>query len=136
MSIQQTVNQGLAVAAALGTQRPQYQAKVAKEKENTEFNKLKEQIDRAIDVANARTKEDKKYGEIDEGTIKAYEKVADLYEKQNSVKPNLKSSYMNDIWIELSRDQRRQFEAQERTKIQQEAAEEQRKRIRETIMKV
>ena len=36
MSIQQTVNQGLAVAAALGTQTPQYQAKIAKRKTEME----------------------------------------------------------------------------------------------------
>ena len=135
MSIQQTVNQGLAVAAALGTQSPQYQTKIDEKRKNAEFNKLEKQINRTIDIGNARYKEDKKYGEITEGTVEAYEQTAELYKKQNSINPNLKSSYMSDIWGEIARDQRRQFEAQERAKIQQEAAEEQRKKIRETIMR-
>ena len=125
MSIQQTVNQGLAVAAALATQSPKIQS-----------NKLEKQANRALDVAKARLKEDKQYGEITEGTPHAFEELAEIYKKQNSIRPNLKSTYMHDFWLEFSRDQRRQFEAQERAKIQQEAAEEQRKRIRETIMKV
>ena len=128
MSIQQTVNQGLAVAAALGTQTPQYQVKITKKKEEAKLNLLDEKIDKAAISATERGKE----GE----TPEAYEKVAELLEERNLIKPEVETASDAGMWREFARDLRKQKEAQVSMEVQKQAAEEQRKRIREMIMKV
>ena len=135
MSIQQTINQGLAVAAALGTQSPQYQVKVAKKKEEAEYNKLTKQIDDAAASAEERDEKDE--------TPEAYDLVADLYEKRNLMRPNVDNIHEASIWRgnaqgvrDKIRDKQKQDEANAYAEAQKQAAEEQRKKIRETIMKV
>ena len=128
MSIQQTVNQGLAVAAALGTQRPQYQAKIAKSKTEMEYKTLSEEIDKAALAATERAEEDE--------TPEAFNKVATLLEKQNLMKPNVETAADAEMWRGFARDTQKRLEAQARMEAQKQAAEEQRKEIREMIMRV
>ena len=135
MSIQQTVNQGLMVAAALGTQTPQYQEKIAKKKEEAEYNKLTKQIDLAADSATERNEKDE--------TPEAFDKVADLYEKRNLMRPDMDNIKEAAIWrknAQIVRDKIRDIQKQEEAnayaEAQKQAAEEQRKKIRETIMRV
>ena len=128
MSIQQTINQGLAVAAALGTQSPQYQAKVAKEKEKMEYKTLSEEIDKAAFAATERDEKDE--------TPEAFDKVATLLEKQNLIRPDVETAADAEVWRGFARDTRKRLEAQTRMEAQKQAAEEQRKEIREMIMKV
>lgn len=135
MSIQQTVNQGLAVAGVLGTQTPQYQIKVARKKEDAEYNKLTKQIDDAATSAEERNKKD----EIPE----AYDLVADLYEKRNLMRPDIDNIKEASIWRENAqkvrdkiRDKQKQDEANAYAEEQKQAAIEQRKKIGEMIMRV
>lgn len=128
MSIQQTINQGLAVAAALGTQTPQYQAKVAKRKTEMEYKTLSEEIDKAASAATERNEEDE--------TPEAFDKVAMLLEKQNLIRPNVETATDAEIWRGFARDTRKRLEAQARMKAQKEAALEQRKEIGKMIMRV
>lgn len=128
MSIQQTINQGLAVAAALGTQTPQYQAKVAKRKTEMEYKTLSEEIDKAASAATERNEEDE--------TPEAFDKVAMLLEKQNLIRPNVETATDAEIWRGFARDIRKRLEAQARMKAQKEAALEQRKEIGKMIMRV
>ena len=128
MSIQQTVNQGLAVAAALGTQSPKYQAKVAKSKTEMEYKTLGEEIDKAALSATERNKEDE--------TPEAFNKVATLLEKQNLMRPNVETAADAEMWRGFARDTQKRLEAQARMEAQKQAAEEQRREIREMIMKV
>lgn len=128
MSIQQTINQGLAVAAALGTQTPQYQAKVAKRKTEMEYKTLGEEIDKAASAATERKEEDE--------TPEAFDKVATLLEKQNLIRPNTETAADAEIWRGFARDLRKQKEAQARMEAQKQAAEEQRKEIGKMIMRV
>ena len=128
MSIQQTVNQGLAVAAALGTQTPQYQAKVAKRKTEMEYKTLSEEIDKAASAATERDEKDE--------TPEAFNKVATLLEKQNLMRPNVETAADAEMWRGFARDTQKRLEAQARMEAQKQAAEEQRREIREMIMKV
>ena len=128
MSIQQTINQGLAVAAALGTQTPQYQAKVAKRKTEMEYKTLSEEIDKAASAATEREEKDE--------TPEAFDKVATLLERQNSIRPNVETAADAEIWRGFARDTRKRLEAQARMEAQKQAALEQRKKIREMIMRV
>ena len=128
MSIQQTVNQGLAVAAALGTQTPQYQAKIAKRKTEMEYKTLGEEIDKAASAATEREEKDE--------TPKAFDKLATLLEKQNLIRPNVETAADAEVWRGFARDTRKRLEAQTRMEAQKQAAEEQRKEIREMIMRV
>ena len=128
MSIQQTVNQGLAVAAALGTQRPQYQAKIAKEKTEMEYKTLSEEIDKAALAATERAEEDE--------NPEAFNKVATLLEKQNLMRPNVETAADAEMWRGFARDTQKRLEAQARMEVQKQAAEEQRREIREMIMRV
>ena len=137
MSIQQTINQGLAVAAALGTQSPQYQTKVAKEKEKMVIKKLQDQIDNAAESAVGRDEE--------EETPEAFDKVADLLEEKDLMDPSPDNIHEATYWRSEAEkvrirnkilDIRKQEEANTYAKDQKQAKAEQRKRIRETIMKV
>lgn len=128
MSIQQTVNQGLAVAAALGTQRPEYQAKIAKKKTEMEYKTLSEEIDKAASAATEREEKDE--------TPEAFNKVATLLEKQNLMRPNVETAADAEMWRGFARDTQKRLEAQARMEAQKQAAEEQRKEIREIIMRV
>ena len=137
MSIQQTVNQSLAVAAALGTQSPQYQTKIAKKKEEAEYNKLNREIDNAAAVATERDEKDE--------TPENFDFVADLYEKRNLMRPDMDNIYEANIWRNLAQglrirkkilDVQKQEEANAYAEDQKQAAIEQRKRVRETIMRV
>ena len=136
MSIQQTVNQGLAVAAALGTQTPQYQKKVAKEKEKMAIKKLQDQIDMAAESATEREEKDE--------TPEAFDKVADLLEEKNLMDPDMNNIKEVAYWrgeaerVRIRnkiRDIQKQNEANAYAEDQKQAAEEQRKKIRETIMR-
>ena len=128
MSIQQTINQGLAVTAALGTQTPQYQEKIAKRKTEMEYKTLSEEIDKAALAATDREEKDE--------TPEAFDKVATLLEKQNLIRPNVETAADAETWRGFARDTRKRLEAQIRMEAQKQAAEEQRKEIREMIMKV
>ena len=128
MSIQQTVNQGLAVAAALGTQTPQYQAKVAKRKTEMEYKTLSEEIDKAVSAATEREEEDE--------TPEAFNKVATLLEKQNLMRPNVETAADAEMWRGFARDTQKRLDAQARMEAQKQAAEEQREEIRKMIMRV
>ena len=137
MSIQQTINQGLAVAAALGTQTPQYQRKIAKANEKMAIKKLQNQIDVATESATERDEE--------EETPEAFDKIADLLEEKNLMDPDVDNIHEATYWrgeaerVRIRnkiRDIQKQNEANAYAKDQKQAAEEQRKKIRETIMRV
>lgn len=135
MSIQQTINQGLAVAAALGTQSPQYQAKVAKEKEKMAIKKLQDRIDLAAESATEREEKDE--------TPEAFDKVADLLEEKNLMDPDMDNIKEVAYWRgeaqkvrDKIRDKQKQDEANAYAEEQKQAALEQRKKIGEMIMKV
>ena len=135
MSIQHTVNQGLAVAAALGTQTPQYQAKIAKEKEKLAIKKLQDRIDLASESATERDEEDE--------TPEAFDKIADLLEEKHLMDPDMDNIKDAAYWRgeaqrvrDKIRDTQKQKEANAYAEAQKQAAEEQRKKIRETIMRV
>ena len=136
MSIQQTVNQGLAVAAALGTQTPQYQAKIAKRKTEMEYKTLGEEIDKAASAATEREEKDE--------TPEAFDKDADLLEEKNLMDPDMNNIKEVAYWrgeaerVRIRnkiRDIQKQNEANAYAEDQKQAAEEQRKKIRETIMR-
>ena len=137
MSIQQTVNQGLAVAAALGTQTPQYQRKIAKEKEKMAIEKLQKQIDDASESATERYEE--------EETPEAFDKSADLLEEKNLLDPDMDNIHNAHYWrgeaerVRIRnkiRDTQKQNEANAYAEDQKQAAIEQRKKISEMIMRV
>ena len=137
MSIQQTVNQGLAVAAALGTQTPQYQRKIAKEKEKMAIEKLQKQIDNAAESATERDEK--------EETPEAFDKIADLLEEKNLMDPDMDNIHDAAYWRSEAervrirnkiRDTQKQNEANAYAEDQKQAAIEQRKKIREMIMRV
>ena len=131
MSIQQTVNQGLAVAAALGTQNPMVQEKMAEKKYKT-LGKEADKI--AIDFAN-RGFEDVKPEE--------YEKLAHLLDRQNALIPSEDLVESANDWRETANDTRlKRIEARNKNKQeealnyvvnQKEAAILQKQRIKETM---
>ena len=131
MSIQQTINQGLAVAAALGTQNPKVQEKMTEKK----YKVLGKEADKmAIDFAN-RGFEGIKPEE--------YEKLAHLLDRQNALIPSEDLVDSANDWREAAADTRlkrvetrnkdKQEEAQKYVEDQKEALILQRKRIEETM---
>lgn len=127
MSIQQTVNQGLMVAAALGTQRPQYQAKVTESKTAAEYKKLGEEFKNAL---KAQTMKD------EPASSEFYNRMADILDRQNEIKPEKIKGTLSTEFRRLSVTIKKQEEANAKAEVQKLAKEEQRKRIGEKIMKV
>ena len=131
MSIQQTVNQGLAVGAALATQNTMVQEKMTEKKYKT-LGKAADKI--SIDFAN-RGFEGIKPEE--------YEKLAHLLDKQNTLIPSEDLVEDANDWRKAANDTRlkrieernknKQEEALNYVVNQKEAAIIQRKRIEETM---
>ena len=132
MSIQQTVNQGLAVAAALGTQNPMVQEKLAEKK----YKKLGKEADKlSIDFANRGFDENVKPEE--------YEKLAHLLDKQNALIPSEDLVESANDWRESANDARlkrlqahnkdKQEEALKYVTSQKDAILIQRERIKEMM---
>ena len=131
MSIQQTVNQGLAVAAALATQNPMVQEKMTEKK----YKILGKEADKmAIDFAN-RGFEGVKPEE--------YEKLAHLLDRQNTLIPSEDLVDSANYWREAANDTRlKRIEARNKNKQeealnyvvnQKEALLLQKQRIEETM---
>lgn len=95
MSIQQTVNQGLAVAAALGTQNPMVQEKMT-EKKYKALGKAADKL--SIDFANRGFDDDVKPEE--------YEKLAHLLDRQNALIPSEDLVESANDWRENAADAR------------------------------
>lgn len=127
MSIQQTVNQGLMVAAALGTQRPKYQAKVTENKTEAEYKKLTEEFSRGL---KAQTMKD------EPASSEFYNKMADNLDRQNELRPEKIKGTLVSEFRRLAVTIKKQEEANAKAEVQRLAKEEQRKRIGETIMRV
>ena len=127
MSIQQTVNQALAVGAALGTQSRQYQAKLTERKTETEYKTLREEFSRAL---KAQTMKD------EPASSDFYNKIADNLDRQNELKPEKIKGTLSSEFRRLAVTIKKQEEANAKAEVQRLAKEEQRKRIGETIMKV
>ena len=126
MSIQQTVNQGLMVAAALGTQRPKYQAKVTEKKTAGEYKTLTEEFSRAL---KAQTMKD------EPASSEFYNKMADNLDRQNELRPEKIKGTLSSEFRRLAITIKKQEEANAKAEVQRLAKEEQRKRIGETIMR-
>ena len=95
MSIQQTVNQGLAVAAALGTQNPIVQEKLTEKK----YKVLGKKADKmSIDFANRGFDENVKPEE--------YEKLAHILDKQNALIPSEDLVENANYWRESANEAR------------------------------
>ena len=131
MSIQQTVNQGLMVAAALGTQNPMVQEKMTEKK----YKMLGKAADKmSIDFAN-RGFENIKPEE--------YEKLAHLLDRQNTLIPSEDLVESANMWREDANDARlkrlkahdkdKQEEALNYVISQKDALLIQRERIKETM---
>ena len=127
MSIQQTVNQALAVGAALGTQSKQYQAKLTKKKTEEEYKTLGEEFNKGL---KAQTMND----ELASSAF--YNKMADNLDRQNEIKPEKFKVTLANEFRRLATTTRLQEEANAKAEVQRLAKEEQRKRIGEKIMKV
>lgn len=134
MSIQQTINQGLAVAAALGTQNPKVQEKMTEKK----YKVLGKEADKmAIDFAN------RGFEGIEP---EEYEKLAHLLDRQNMLIPSEDLVESANGWREDANKERlkrfeprnedKQEEALKYVKSQKDAAILQRERIKETMEKV
>lgn len=132
MSIQQTVNQGLAVTAALGTQNPIVQEKMTEKK----YKILGKKADKlSIDFANRGFDENVKPEE--------YEKLAHLLDRQNALIPSDDLVEYADYWRESANEARlKRFEPRNKDKqeealkyvtSQKDAAILQRQRIKETM---
>ena len=65
-----------------------------------------------------------------------YNKMADNLDRQNEIKPEQIKVTLANRFRQLATTTRRQEEAMAKAEVQKLAKEEQRKRIRETIMKV
>ena len=86
MSIQQTVNQGLAVAAALGTQNPKVQEKLTEKK----YNILGKEADKlSVKVTNMKDEDVKP---------EDYEKIAHYLDRQNALIPSEDLVESANIW--------------------------------------
>ena len=137
MSIQQTINQGLAVAAALGTQNPKVQEKMTEKK----YKVLGKEADKmAIDFAN------RGFEGIEP---EEYEKLAHLLDRQNMLIPSEDLVESANGWREdankarlekieriQARNKDKQEEALKYVTSQKDAAILQRERIKETMEKV
>ena len=88
MSIQQTVNQGLAVAAALGTQNPMVQEKMT-EKKYKALGKAADKL--SIKVMNMKDEDVKP---------EDYEKIAHYLDRQNALIPSEDLVESANIWRE------------------------------------
>ena len=133
MSIQQTVNQGLAVAAALGTQTALYEDRVERHKEKLskrqdekEYKKLIEQNKREINSLEPGEKPNSDF----------FDRMADNFQRRNFLKPRKELLNMSMKFRQRASELRKQEEANEIAEAQRLAKKEQRKRIGETIMKV
>ena len=127
MSIQQTINQGLAVGAALATQSKQYQANVTKKKTEEEYKTLVEEFNRAL---KAQTTKD------EPASSEFYNKMADNLERQNELRPEKIKGTLSSEFRRLAVTIKKQEKANAEAEVQKLAKEEQRKRIGETIMRV
>ena len=131
MSIQQTVNQGLAVAAALGTQNPKIQEKMTEKK----YKILGKEADKlSIKVTNMKDEDVKP---------EDYDKIAHLVDRQNALIPSESLVEDAETWRELAQNARlkrlephnkdKQEEALKYVVSQKDALLMQRERIKETM---
>ena len=134
MSIQQTVNQGLAVVGALGTQTASYQEKVerekgklAKQRDEKEYKQLDEKMTKELKAQIVKN---------EPATPEFHNKMADIWERKNFLKPNEKTAQVASLFRQLANETQRQDEANMLAEIQKQAKIEQRKKIGEMIMKV
>ena len=133
MSIQQTVNQGLAVAAALGTQTALYEdrvdrhkEKLAKRQDEKEYKKLIEQNKREIASLEPGEKPNSDF----------FDRMADNFQRRNFLKPRKELLNLSMKFRQRASELRKQEEANEVAEAQRLAKKEQRKRIGEMIMRV
>lgn len=131
MSIQQTVNQGLMVAAALGTQNPKVQEKMTEKK----YKILGKEADKlSVKVTNMRDEDVKP---------EDYEKIAHYLDRQNTLIPSEDLVESANIWRELAdnarlkrlkpHDEDKQEEALKYVTSQKDALLLQKERIKETM---